>query len=81
MVEQLTDVELAMLAIERRTWLRAGSKEQHVRDVLDMSATRYYQVLNVLLDDERALATDPVTVYRLRRLRASRMRKAARPGE
>ena len=37
-----------------------------------MSPTRYYQLLNALLDDPRALAHDPVTVNRLRRVSASR---------
>ena len=31
------------------------------------SPVRYYQLLNALLDDPRALAHDPVTVNRLRR--------------
>ena len=37
-----------------------------------LSATRYYQLLNALLDDPRALAHDPVTVNRLRRIRDAR---------
>ena len=40
-----------------------------------MSATRYYQVLNALIDKPEALAHDPLLVKRLRRLRASRQRK------
>jgi hypothetical protein len=39
-----------------------------------MSATRYYQVLNALIDREAALAHDPLLVKRLRRLRMSRQR-------
>ncbi len=39
-----------------------------------MSATRYYQVLNALIDDQAALAFDPMLVKRLRRMRASRQR-------
>jgi hypothetical protein len=39
-----------------------------------MSATRYYQVLNALIDREDALAYDPMLVKRLRRLRAARQR-------
>jgi multiple sugar transport system substrate-binding protein len=37
-----------------------------------ISPTRYYQLLNALLDDEGALARDPVTVNRLRRIRDAR---------
>jgi hypothetical protein len=39
-----------------------------------MSATRYYQVLNALIDRPEALAFDPLLVRRLRRLRAARQR-------
>ena len=42
-----------------------------------MSATRYYQVLNALVDKPEALAADPLLVKRLRRLRASRQRTRA----
>jgi hypothetical protein len=38
------------------------------------SATRYYQVLNAMLDDPRVLAADPITVKRLQRLRSQRQR-------
>jgi hypothetical protein len=40
-----------------------------------MSATRYYQVLNGLIDRPEALAFDPMLVKRMRRLRASRQRQ------
>jgi len=39
-----------------------------------MSSTRYYQVLNGLLDHPAALEHDPMLIKRLRRLRASRQR-------
>ncbi|MDT9682019.1 DUF3263 domain-containing protein [Streptomyces sp. TRM76323] len=68
----LTDRERAVLAMERRSWPGPGAKERAIREQLDLSPVRYYQLLNALLDDERALAHDPVTVNRLRRLRASR---------
>jgi hypothetical protein len=68
----LSQRDLAVLAMERRSFRRRGEKEQAVRDELDLSATRYYQRLNALLDDPEALAADPVLVGRLRRLRADR---------
>jgi hypothetical protein len=37
-----------------------------------MSPTRYFQLLNALLDDPRALAHDPITINRLRRARDAR---------
>jgi Protein of unknown function (DUF3263) len=40
-----------------------------------MSATRYYQVLNSLIDSPAALESDPMLVKRLRRLRTTRQRQ------
>ncbi|MCP9987562.1 DUF3263 domain-containing protein [Streptomyces sudanensis] len=68
----LGDRERAVLAMEQRAWPGPGAKERAIREQLDLSPVRYYQLLNALLDDERALAHDPVTVNRLRRLRAAR---------
>ncbi|QQN78049.1 DUF3263 domain-containing protein [Streptomyces sp. XC 2026] len=65
----LSERELAVLAVERQGWAGSGTKERAIRERLGISPTRYYQLLNALLDDERALAHDPVTVNRLRRLR------------
>jgi hypothetical protein len=70
----LSDRDLRILAFERQWWKYAGAKEQAVRELFDMSATRYYQVLNGLIDRPEALASDPMLVKRLRRLRASRQR-------
>jgi hypothetical protein len=70
----LTRREREILAFERQWWKYAGAKEQAVRDLFDMSATRYYQVLNALIDRPDALAHDPMLVKRLRRLRSARQR-------
>jgi hypothetical protein len=70
----LTRREREILAFERQWWKYAGAKEQAVKDLFDMSATRYYQVLNALIDRQEALAHDPMLVKRLRRLRAARQR-------
>lgn len=70
----LSPRDAEILAFERQWWHYAGSKEQAIRDLFDMSATRYYQVLNGLLDRPEALAADPMLVKRLRRLRESRQR-------
>ncbi|AEY90098.1 MULTISPECIES: DUF3263 domain-containing protein [Streptomyces] len=64
--------EKAILALERRAFPGPGAKERAIREELDLSPVRYYQLLNALLDDERALAHDPVTVNRLRRIRETR---------
>ena len=71
----LTERETAILAFERQWWKYAGAKETAIRDLFDMSATRYYQVLNALIDRPEALEADPLLVRRLRRLRASRQRQ------
>jgi hypothetical protein len=71
---ELSERERKILEFERHWWKYAGAKEQAVRDLFDMSATRYYQVLNALLDRPEALAADPMLVKRLRRLRAARQR-------
>ena len=70
----LTRRDREILAFERQWWKFAGAKEQAIRDQFQMSATRYYQVLNALIDKPGALAYDPLLVKRLRRLRASRQR-------
>ncbi|MGH3911795.1 MAG: DUF3263 domain-containing protein [Pseudonocardiaceae bacterium] len=76
-VEGLSHREREVLAFERPWWKYAGAKEQAIRELFDMSATRYYQFLNSLIDRQEALAADPMLVKRLRRLRASRQRARA----
>jgi len=71
---ELTDRDREIIAFERQWWKYAGAKEQAVRDLFDMSATRYYQVLNALIDNPAALEADPMLIKRLHRLRASRQR-------
>ncbi|ATW49222.1 DUF3263 domain-containing protein [Streptomyces peucetius] len=70
--QELSGRERAVLAMERRSWRGPGAKERAIREQLDISPVRYYQLLNALLDDPRALAHDPVTVNRLRRVRDAR---------
>jgi hypothetical protein len=71
----LTRRDREILTFERQWWKYAGAKEQAIRELFDMSATRYYQVLNSLIDTPEALSADPMLVKRLRRLRASRQRQ------
>ena len=72
---ELSERDRDILEFERQWWKYAGAKEQAVREKFDMSATRYYQVLNALIDKPEALAADPLLVRRLRRLRAARQRQ------
>lgn len=69
--------ENEILAFERQWWKYAGSKEDAIRELFSLSATRYYQLLNALVDRPEALAADPMLVKRLRRLRASRQKARA----
>jgi len=72
--EELSERDREIIAFERQWWKYAGAKEQAIRELFDMSATRYYQVLNALIDSPAALEADPMLIKRLRRLRASRQR-------
>jgi hypothetical protein len=74
-VPSLSDRDRAILEFERQWWKYAGAKEQAVRENFDMSSTRYYQVLNALIDKPEALEADPLLVRRLRRLRSARQRQ------
>ena len=70
----LSERDREIIAFERQWWKYAGSKETAIKELFDMSSTRYYQVLNALLDNPAALEADPMLVKRLRRMRASRQR-------
>lgn len=49
-----------ILAFERKWWQFAGLKEQAIKEMFDLSPTRYYQVLNNVIDNPAALAEDPL---------------------
>lgn len=71
----LSQRDLDMLDFERSWWKHAGVKEQAIEERFDMSATRYYQLLNDLLENPAAMAHDPILVKRLKRLRTYRQRQ------
>jgi len=75
--EGLTRREVDILAFERQWWKYAGSKEEAIKELFSMSPSRYYQVLNALVDRPEALAYDPMLIKRLRRMRASRQKARA----
>ncbi|MDR1431139.1 MAG: DUF3263 domain-containing protein [Propionibacteriaceae bacterium] len=70
----LTDQERAVLDFEKSWWSLPGAKETEIRQRFGISATRYYQLLNALIDNAAALAYDPLLVKRLRRLRSARQK-------
>ncbi|OBC11164.1 hypothetical protein A5784_35455 [Mycobacterium sp. 852013-50091_SCH5140682] len=69
-MDSLTDQDRAMLDVEREWWSTPGGKEIAIVECVGLSPVRYYQRLNRLLDTAAALDHDPVTVNRLRRIRA-----------
>lgn len=70
----LSDRDRRIIEFERQWWRYPGVKEQAIRELFDMGSTRYYQILNQLIDSEAALAFDPMLIKRLRRQRSSRQR-------
>lgn len=69
MAGQLTDLEMRVLDVERHWWRYSGMKETAIRERTGLTTTRYYLILNNLLDSEAALAHDPMLITRLTRLR------------
>ena len=77
----LSERDESVLEFEGTWWLYPGPKDRAIREYLGMSATRYYQALRRLIDDEIALRHAPLTVRRLRKLRKQRLEQiAARVG-
>jgi hypothetical protein len=75
-VRELSAEERAVIDFER-TWWTAQShrtKQESVRTELGLSPTRYYAVLESLVDSPAALAYDPLLIRRMRRRRAERRR-------
>ena len=69
----LSELEARILEFEGTWWKFAGAKESAIKELFDLSAPRYYQLLNDLIDREDALIVAPMLVKRLRRLREARM--------
>lgn len=77
-MKSLTDEQTAIVDFAARWWKYAGAQEQAIRDTFGISGTRYWQRLNDLLDNPAALAYDPVTIGRYRRLREEKQRPRRR---
>jgi len=69
----LSDLETRILDFEGSWWRYAGAKEAAIKELFDVTAPRYYQLLNDLIDRDDALTAAPMLVKRLRRLRDARM--------
>jgi hypothetical protein len=61
-----------ILALERQWFANAGSKEAAITRQFGITPTRYFQILNGLIDDPLAMREAPQVVARLRRLRTAR---------
>lgn len=72
---EMSDLQKQVLELESQEWPTPGHKARSIRQHLRMSPTRYYQVLNLLLDDPRAAETSPLVVLRLRRERHRRVER------
>lgn len=66
---RLSERDKRILDFEGSWWLYPGPKDRAIRDYLEMSATRYYQALRRLVENDAALRYAPLPVRRLRRLR------------
>lgn len=78
---ELTELEQQILAFEKQWWKYAGAKESAIAEQFGVNVTRYYQLLNALLDKPAAMAAEPLLVKRLRRVREQRHRdRTARRG-
>ncbi len=73
-MSSLTELEMRILAFERSLWRSPGAKERDILDAIGITPTRYYQLLNELIDRPDAAQFDPALVARLRRRRTARAR-------
>jgi len=75
----LSDRDIQILEFEREWWHHAGAKEAAIRSQFSLSAARYYQLLNAVIDLPGALRHDPMLVKRLLRARDARTQAPHRP--
>jgi len=71
---ELSEHDLEILDLEQNWWTRTGSKHEQIVDLLDLSITRYHEILEELIDSPAAMRHDPLLVLRLRRMREDRRR-------
>lgn len=70
----LSDRDRAILEFECGWWLEPGPKEAAIRSRLGLSASRYRELLHLLIDRPEAMDFDPLLVRRLRRAREDKRR-------
>ena len=75
--EVLSERDLAILAFESRYTKQGSPKEEAIREVFGLSAARYYQLLNAVIESPAAVRHDPMLVARLQRARDARVKARA----
>ncbi|HEX8770668.1 MAG TPA: DUF3263 domain-containing protein [Acidimicrobiales bacterium] len=70
----LSDRDRAILDFERSWWMQPGPKESAIRARLNLSPTRYYELLRGLVTSPDAVAHDPLVIRRLQRSSTRRRR-------
>lgn len=71
----LSERDRRILDFEREWDRPAGQKVDAVREEFGFTVTRYYQVLNTLIDSPAAIVYDPMLVRRLQRVRDTKSRE------
>lgn len=74
----LTVLDHMTLQLAAAAYKYPGARETDAHDLLGMSPVTFHRHVNELLDDPAALATYPLEVKRLRRLRDARRRARSR---
>ena len=73
----LSERDERILEFERQWWSHAGAKEEAIRAEFALSAARYYQLLNAVIDLPGAVRADPMLIKRLQRARDERSQMRA----
>jgi hypothetical protein len=68
----LSDLEIRILDFESNWWRFAGAKESAIKELFDLNAPRYYQLLNDLIDRDDALTASPMLVKARMQARSAR---------
>ena len=76
--EVLSDRDRAMLAFEAQWPRHSARKDEAIRDAFALTAARYYQLLNAVIDSPAAVRHDPMLVRRLLRARDDRAEARAK---
>jgi hypothetical protein len=74
----LSQRDVRVLEFESAWWHYPEPKDRAIREYVGMSATRYYQALRRLVDDDDAAKEYPLVIRRLRKMRRERREALAR---